>query len=266
MKQLGINLALSTAYHPQMDGTTEWVNQEIKVYLSNYCTSHPEEWSTVLHTLEFTHNNRRHAERQKTSFELMFRDSPIAIPYTFENTKYPAIKEKMKILIKNWEEVLAVHEIARVQIMERWRSTFTPFKKGDCIWLDTRNLKTNHHKKIAPKREGPFEITDVMGPVTYWINLPESWKIHNVFHASLLRQYKETEVYGANYPRPPPEIEEGEEIYEVESILKHHQRGRGYQYFIKWSGYPISEASWEPEHMFSEDGNLLKHYKEWHHI
>ena len=66
MKQLGINLALSTAYHPQMDGTTEWVNQEIKAYLSIYCTSHLEEWSTALHTLEFTHNNRRHAERQKT--------------------------------------------------------------------------------------------------------------------------------------------------------------------------------------------------------
>ena len=102
--------------------------------------------------------------------------------------------------------------------------------------------------------------------MTYQINLPESWKIHNVFHASLLRQYKETEVYGANYPRPPPEIEEGEEIYEVESILKHCQRGRGYQYFVKWTGYPISEALWEPEHVFSEDGDLLRRYKERHHI
>ena len=114
-------------------------------------------------------------------FELMFGDSPIAIPYLFENTKYPAIEEKMKILIKNQEEVLAAHKIARVWMMERWKSTFTPFKKGDRVWLDTRNLKTNHHKKIAPKWEGPFEITDVMGPVTYQINLPESWKIHNVF-------------------------------------------------------------------------------------
>ena len=171
----------------------------------------------------------------------MFRDSPIAIPYSFENTKYPAIEEKMKILIKNREEALAAHKISRVQMMERRKSMFTPFKKGDHVWLDTRNLKTNHHKKIAPKREGPFEITDVMGPVTYQINLPESWKIHNVFHASLLRQYKETEVYGANYPRPPPEIE-GEEVYEVEFILKHCRRGKGYQYFVKWSGYPISEA------------------------
>ena len=114
-------------------------------------------------------------------FELMFGDSPIAIPYSFENTKYPAIEEKMKILIKNQEEVLAAHKIARVWMMERWKSMFTPFKKGDRVWLDTRNLKTNHHKKIAPKREGPFEIMDVMGPVTYQINLPESWKIHNVF-------------------------------------------------------------------------------------
>ena len=196
----------------------------------------------------------------------MFGDSPIAIPYSFENTKYPAIEEKMKTLIKNQEEALAAHEIARARMIERRKSMFTPFKKGDRIWLDTRNLKTNHHKKIAPKREGPFTITDVMGPVTYWINLPESWKILNVFHASLLRQYKETEVYGANYPRPPPEIEEGEEIYEVESILKHRRRGRGYQYFVKWAGYPISEASWEPEHVFSEDGDLLKRYKERHHI
>ena len=225
MKQLGINLALSTAYHPQTDRTTERVNQEIEAYLSIYCTSHLEEWSTALHTLEFTHNNRRHAERQKTLFELMFGDSPITIPYSFENTKYPVIEEKMRILIKNREEALAAHEIARARMMGRRKSMFTPFKKGDRVWLDTRNLKTNHHKKIAPKREGPFEITDVIGPVTYRINLPESWKIHNIFHASLLRQYKETEFYRANYPRPPPEIEEGEEVYEVESILKHRRRG-----------------------------------------
>ena len=247
MKQLGINLALSTAYHPQTDRTTERVNQEIEAYLSIYCTSHLEEWSTALHTLEFTHNNRRHAERQKTPFELMFGDSPIAIPYSFENTKYPVIEEKMRILIKNREEALAAHEIARARMMGRRKSMFTPFKKGDRVWLDTRNLKTNHHKKITPKREGPFEITDVIGPVTYRINLPESWKIHNVFHASLLRQYKETEFYRANYPRPPPEIEEGEEVYEVESILKHHRRGRGYQYFIKWNSDEQSGAL----HMFT---------------
>ena len=85
----------------------------------------------------------------------------------------------------------------------------------------------NHHKKIGPKREGPFKIIKVIGPVTYQLRLPKTWKIHNVFHATLLRQYKETEVYGATFNKPPPELIEGEEVYEVENILQHRKRGRG---------------------------------------
>ena len=65
---------------------------------------------------------------------------------------------------------------------------------------DTRHLKTNYHKKMAPKQEGPFEIEEVLGLVTYQLKLPETWKIHKVFHTTLLRPYKENEVYGENYP------------------------------------------------------------------
>ena len=89
LKLLGVKSSLSTAYHPQTDGTTEWVNQEIKAYLAIYCASHPEEWLTALHTLEFTHNNCWHANRQKTPFELMFGDSPQAIPHYFKTRGFP---------------------------------------------------------------------------------------------------------------------------------------------------------------------------------
>ena len=99
LKLLGVKSALSTVYHPQTDGTTEWVNQEIEAYLRIYCASHPEEWVAALSTLEFTHNNQRHAERQKMPFKLMFGDSPIAVPHSFENTKFLMIKDKMKTLI-----------------------------------------------------------------------------------------------------------------------------------------------------------------------
>ena len=113
------------------------------------------------------------------------------------------------------------------------QSKFTPFKKGQKVWLDTRNFKTGHYKKITPKHEGPFEIEEVLGPVTYRLKLPESWKIHNVFHATLLRLYINDKIYGNNYPQPPAEVLEGEEVYEVETILIHRKRGRGYQYYIK---------------------------------
>ena len=58
LKLLGIKSVLSMAYHPQTDGTTERVNQEIEAYLLIYCSSHPEDWPNVISVLEFTHNNR----------------------------------------------------------------------------------------------------------------------------------------------------------------------------------------------------------------
>ena len=136
--------------------------------------------------MEFTHNNRRHADRQTTPFELMFGESPLAIPLTFKNTKYPAMEERMKALLRNQKEALASHELARSRMADRRKLTFTPFKKGDKVWLDSRNLKTTYHKKMKPKREGPFSITEVLGPVTYRLCLPPSWRIHDVFHATLL--------------------------------------------------------------------------------
>ena len=152
----------------------------------------------------------------------MFGDSLIALPHSFENTKFPMIEDKMKTLIRNnREEALAAHELACTRMIKRRRTTFVPFKKGDQVWLDSRNLKTINHKKVAPKREGPFEITEVIRPVTYRLKLPAMWKIHDVFHATLLQQYRENEVYGANFPKPPPKLVDGEEVYEAEGILRH---------------------------------------------
>ena len=144
-----------------------------------------------------------------TSFKLMHGEAPLVIPTSFKNTKFPSIAGKIKNLIISWEEVLAAYELARSQMAEQIKLNFTPFKKGQMVWLDTRYLKTNYHKKMAPKWEGPFKIEEVLGPVTYQLKLPESWKIHKVFHATLLQPYKENEVYGENYPRPLPDIENG---------------------------------------------------------
>ena len=113
MKLLKIKSALTMAYHPQSDGATERVNQEIEAYISIFCMNNPEEWSNMLTTMEFTHNNRQHADRQHTPFELMLGIAPVAIPVSFEHTKYPMIEEKMKNLIRDREEALAAHELAR---------------------------------------------------------------------------------------------------------------------------------------------------------
>ena len=106
----------------------------------------------------------------------------------------------------------------------------------------------------------------MLGPLTYQLELPSNWQIHNFFHAVLLWPYIENETHGANFPRPPPELLEGEEVYEVESIIKHRRRGRGYQYLLKWKGYLLTDAMWESQSAFSDDGDMLAAYKDQHQL
>jgi Chromo (CHRromatin Organisation MOdifier) domain len=124
------------------------------------------------------------------------------------------------------------------------------FQVGEQVWLEANNLKLPYQtSKLAPKRQGPFKIIRKISPVAYQVELPASWTIHDVFHASLLSPYRETTTHGPNFRRPPPDLIGGEEEYEVEAIINHRFKGRNrqLQYLIKWKGYPHSDNTWEPK-------------------
>src|SRR5712671_2908056 len=140
------------------------------------------------------------------------------------------------------------------------------FKEGDQVWLEASNLKLPYHTpKLAPRRQGPFRVSEVISPVAYRLALPLSWGIHNVFHASLLLPYRETATHGPNFTRPPPDLIEGEEEYEVETIINHRRHGRRHQlqYLIKWKGYPSSDNTWEAAQDVHAD-DLVKEYHRRH--
>jgi hypothetical protein len=120
----------------------------------------------------------------------------------------------------------------------------------------------DYNKKIAPKREGPFEIKEALSPLTYSLKLLLTWHIHNAFHACLLTPYIENDIHGPNYTRPPAELIDGEdEEWEVERIIGHRKQGRDHQYHVMWKGYPISKATWEPESAFAHASDTLQEYK-----
>ena len=92
-KLLGIKSALSTAYHPQTDGATERVMQEIEAYLSIYCILNPSDWPDAIGTLEFVHNSRPHAGQKHTPFELMMGYQPPGFPEQLRPSNFPDLQE-----------------------------------------------------------------------------------------------------------------------------------------------------------------------------
>ena len=133
------------------------------------------------------------------------------------------------------------------------------YKVGDQVWLEGKNLRINQPThKLAPRRYGPFKVTQVMSPVNYRLELPTQWSIHPVFHIDLLTPYRETITHGANYQRPPPDLVDNEEEYEVEAILDSRKFGRGrrLQYLIKWKGYPDSDNQWVDKDDVSADDKV----------
>lgn len=165
---LGYQISLSTAYHPQSDGETERVNQELEVYLRIFCGDNPSNWSEHINMAEFVHNHRPHSVTGKSPFFLMHGYEPSPLPTTFVQSPLPAVETRLKELQAARNEALAAHELAHQTMRARIQSKFVPFSVGEKVWLEARNLKQNIvDPKFAPKREGPFTITKVLSSLAY---------------------------------------------------------------------------------------------------
>ena len=119
----------------------------------------------------------------------------------------------------------------------------------------------NGPKKLQMKQTGPFEVKEVVSHTAFHLRIPSQWKIHPVFHASLLTTYKETSEHGPNFLRPPPDLIDGEEEYEVKAILGHRGKPGCCTFLIRWKGYSIAEDTWEPERNLSNTQPLISEYK-----
>ncbi|GJP32431.1 hypothetical protein CLOM_g17054 [Closterium sp. NIES-68] len=69
---LGTKLAMSSAYHPQIDGQTECLNQIVEQLLRTTCKDGISKWDLHLPVLEFACNNANHAATRQTPFFLCY--------------------------------------------------------------------------------------------------------------------------------------------------------------------------------------------------
>jgi len=242
--KLGVTQNLSTVFHPQTDGLLERKNQWIEQYLHLLTAAQQDDWDKWLTIASTVHNDRINSTLGMTPNEALFSFHPNLYPRVPVNTPNEAVENCLDLLQQKWAQATAAINKA----MRTPHVIKEIFKVNNQVWLDVKNLALPYQSnKLAPKRQGPFCIKRIISPVAFQLDLPQSWRIHDVFHASLLTAFRETPVHGPNYLHPPPDLIDEDPEYEVEAIINHRFFGQicRLQYLIKWKGYLHSDNTWE---------------------
>jgi hypothetical protein len=249
---------LSTAYRPQTDGQSERTNQRLEQYIRIFTIFEQTNWVDLLALAQYTLNSWPNATTKKAPYELLLGYIP-CVHQVARTSNNPGLEERLQHLQTAREEATeALKRAADVQIPSR----FEPYQTGDKVWLEGRNLTTTHPSaKLAPRRYGPFPITCVISRTSYQLQLPSQWKIHNVFHATLLTPYKETPLNGKQYQEPIPELIDGQPKWEVEDTLRVRRQRNQLQYLVRWKGFSEAHDSWEPAKNVYADKVVEEFYK-----
>ena len=265
---LEIETALSTAYHPQTDGSSERLNQEIEQVLRTVVNHHQDDWVDWLPLVEFALNNRYHKGLGMTPFYANYGFHPQIGSLPLIDTPIPSVAdfvEHIKEVQKTTERALTQAAEDMKRFYDRHRGETPDYPVGTKVLLDNTDLAINRpSRKLSERRSGPFEIIEKIGTHAYRLNLPSQWKtVHPVFHVSKLEPYQE-DPDKPNFSLPPPDIIEGEPEWEVEDILASKMFHNKLRYLVKWKGWPSSDNSWEPRENLENSPELLEEFHKKH--
>jgi hypothetical protein len=77
-------------------------------------------------------------------------------------------------------------------------------------------------KKLSAKQLGPYTITKLIGPSSYCLDIPATWRVHNAFHAGLLSHTKDDTIPGWT-PNPMSTVRIKEkELWVINCFINSH--------------------------------------------
>ena len=160
---LGIELASSTAYHPQTDGQTEQVNQELEQFIQLFVNECQDNWNSLIPLAEFAYNNHVHSLTQQTLF---FLDTGRHPRMGFEphqpHSKVEVVNEFtdwMKATLEEARSVLTKSKDEMARYYNQHRSPTPVFNPGDKVFLDASDIHTTRpSRKLSDRCLGPYPV------------------------------------------------------------------------------------------------------------
>jgi hypothetical protein len=187
---LGIKMNPSTAYHPQTDGQTERINQEVEQYLWLFVNHRQDNWEDWLPLAEFSYNEKIQMWTGYSPFYLNYRQHPRKATEPRREVETEAADVFERRMKKIREEAAAALEKAASDMKkyDEGRQDTPEYQVGDKVYLEGSNIMTDRpSKKLEDRRYGPFPIAAKVGEHTYKLRLPPLWRrIHPVFNTVML--------------------------------------------------------------------------------
>jgi len=266
LKALDVDLAMSTAFHPQTDGQTERVNRILQEMLRHYVHDHHEHWIKWLPYAEFAINNSISTSTGHTPFYLNYGEHP-ATPLSNVIPNIDDVPEAADT-IKKIQEALedARTKMEQAQRRQAYYANSSRrqhvFNEGDKVMLRTSNYIQRLRRQagnttstsLMPRYLGPYKIKIKYSDLVYELELPASWgNVRPVFHISQLQAYRESSQY-RHQQRPPRQapsglipVLSGDEVFGVlgrKYFGYTADDGHMYEYLIKWKNQGDSSNQW----------------------
>ena len=231
-----------------------------------------EAMGNSLPTVEMVINSLPNSSTGFSPFYLNYGHEPVMPVQLLEGNERistESVASFIRRVTSDWE--LAKENIKRsVGLQQRYydrKHRDLSYKVGDLVLLSTRNLRMKGTPgKLQRRFVGPFQVTETIGQQAYRLSLPEDWKIHPVFHVSLLKKWNTADLH-EDQPVSQDDVPEVEEpYYEIEKILrwrKVKRRNKNIkQYLVLWKGYPVEDAMWIEADQFSHPNQLQNYLQE----
>ncbi len=267
----GVDLKMSTSYHPETDGASERTNRTVIQMLRYHVERNQTGWSRALPLIRFQIMSTPNASTGFAPFQLRNGALPRVIPPLIRTATEPvstafgdvgesakALLERIETDVLEAQDNLLLAKTHQAAAANDRRDPELPYKIGDRVLLSTFHRQRDYmqrgdHRvtKFMMRYDGPYTVTSAHPETsTYVLDLPETMKIHATFHASLLRPYIESDLErfpSRAHAEPGPIMTpDGLEEYAVDRILDRRRRGRGWQYLVRWQGYGPGSDSWLP--------------------
>ena len=142
-KLLEIKIKLLTAFHPQTDGQTERINQELEQYLQMFVDHCQEQWPEWLGIAEFAYNNKVYTGTKVSPFEANNSQNPRMGLELRKKSKYEEVAkfvERMKRVQEEAKTALTKAQEDMRRYIDRHRVEAVGYKVGDLVLLVKQRL------------------------------------------------------------------------------------------------------------------------------